>query len=67
MQKHETKLPPSITIQPQGNRRRVDALLQLRLDYRSLFNAQLLEDFSRATFSPKKCCNWFLSVPRNCP
>ncbi|MCR4303343.1 MAG: hypothetical protein NUV63_03820 [Gallionella sp.] len=53
MQKHEAKLPPSISIQPQGNRRQLDDLLQLRLDIHSLFNTQLLEDFSHATFSPK--------------
>jgi hypothetical protein len=41
------------TIQPHGDGRRFDAHLQLRLDHRSLFNTQLLVDFSHATFSPR--------------
>jgi len=41
------------TIQPQGNRRWRDSIFQLHLDLRSLFNTQLLVDFSHATLSPE--------------
>jgi|GEM_PF-3412975 hypothetical protein len=41
------------TIQPQGNRCRFDAQLQLHLDHRSFFKTQLLVCFSHATLSPE--------------
>jgi hypothetical protein len=49
--------PLSITIglpaAPHGNRHRFDAHLQLRVDHRPFFMAQLRVDVSHATFSPK--------------
>jgi len=41
------------TTQSQGNCRWLDPHLQLCLNHRSLFNTQLLVDFSHATLSPK--------------